>query len=396
MSLNHTCFLLFCNCICRLRNLWKFFFSGRKKILIIKNDGLGDMLLFLPYLKQIQYWADENSYDVTLVAAPVVGPILNRLDFKGKVITPPSYRSFLKWFIFRFCFLLRNHADIVIKAQCMPSDFMDLYTPEKLISCGIRSLNMPCTVDIEGKSVIHWNEEIIQQLGVTKHKGKEIDYNVFCAPIRDWFRIPKYYIAVCPDASDLCRCWEKEKFIRLLDHLINEFSFPIVLVGTDEKYGQLLKNQCYNRGQIINLCGKTTVLEVFSICKDAYFLVSNETGTAHIGALIGTKTFIICGKGHYGMFVPYGLGKEGSQVFSIFSSYPCTNCNWLNENCKKSGTYKCISNISVEQVFTKICSKIASPTPRQQFLSRQQHSLFGGSPDENHNRLKSQFKECSY
>ena len=94
---------------------------------------------------------------------------------------------------------------------------------------------------------------------------------------------------------------------------------------------------------------------MFSIVRKASFLISNETGTAHAGVLVGTRTFIICGKGHYGMFVPYGPEKEGSLVFSIFSPDPCANCNWLNEDCRKRGTYKCISDISVEQVFTKIC-----------------------------------------
>ena len=166
MSLSHTCFLLFCKWVCQIRKWRRSIFPGRKKILIIKTDGLGDMLLFLPYLKQIQYWAEENSCDLTFVVSPVVISVLRQFDFKGKLFSQPRYRGFFQWFFFRCCFLLRNHADIVIKAQCLPSDLMECYTPDLLISCGIRSLNMKCTIDIEGKSILQLNEEIIKQLGI--------------------------------------------------------------------------------------------------------------------------------------------------------------------------------------------------------------------------------------
>lgn len=356
MSLRHMFFALLCKWICKIHKWKRSIFPGRGKLMIVKTDGLGDMLLFLPYLKTIQRWCKENTCDMILVVTPVVAPLLERFSPCCKIIVQPIYRNFIQWAYFRIFFCFWNYADFVIKAQCLPSDLVEFYPPEQIISCGTSLPDNEYAINICNKSVYLWNEEIVKAVGAEPEAGK-VDYNYFCDPVPAEYDPGDNYIVVCPDASDQHRCWEIEKFALLIDQLYQKFLCRIVLTGSTPYYGENLKKQCIHKNAVLNLCGKTTVFQLFTIVKKAHFLVSNETGTAHIGGVTETRTFIICGKGHYGIFVPYPPEKEGKTVFSIFSNGKCSHCNWLASciDMRSNDPYQCIADITVDEVYTKIC-----------------------------------------
>ncbi|STQ87075.1 lipopolysaccharide heptosyltransferase family protein [Helicobacter muridarum] len=56
---------------------------------------------------------------------------------------------------------------------------------------------------------------------------------------------------------------------------------------------------------ITNLVGQTTLNELAQIVQNASMLISNETGCAHLGAIIGIPTFVISNGNHLGRFTPY-------------------------------------------------------------------------------------------
>ena len=157
------------------------------------------------------------------------------------------------------------------------------------------------------------------------------------------------------------RCWEEEKFAELINLLISTTGKMAVLVGMKSEYAknERIKSICKHHSKIINLAGKTSIMELFSVIQKAEFLVSNETGTAHIGGILGILTFIICGGGDYGSFVPYPPDIEGKTVFSIFpANHECFRCGWSNPNCIQKEIYPCIKAISVNRVFTSIMNII--------------------------------------
>ncbi|MBO5724498.1 MAG: glycosyltransferase family 9 protein [Lentisphaeria bacterium] len=173
------------------------------------------------------------------------------------------------------------------------------------------------------------------------------------------FGIPSSgYCVICTGASHSGRCWEEEKFSTLANKLHEYGITYIVLVSGPEEFerAERIRKKCKNPEMITNLCGKTSFLQLFDVIRHAGFMVSNETGPAHVAAAFGVKTFIICGGGDYGSFVPYRPEMEGKTVFSIFrKDQHCFRCGWQNPQCRNEKIFPCISDISVEQVFTKIC-----------------------------------------
>ena len=167
----------------------------------------------------------------------------------------------------------------------------------------------------------------------------------------------KDYIVICTGASDTKRCWEEEKFAELINLLISTTGKMAVLVGMKSEYAknERIKSICKHHSKIINLAGKTSIIELFSVIKNGIFLVSNDTGTAHVAGVVKTLSFVICGGQDYGAYFPYPSEVEGKRIFSIFcKDQRCFQCRCTNSECNMRTPYPCISAISVEQVFSTI------------------------------------------
>lgn len=329
----------------------------------MKYDGLGDMIIWLPYAVSIREHYSSEKYHILMCCLPQNREFIEKFHVADSIICFPCYKNKYQWLLLKILFFCRYHFDIVINAAC-PRDVLP-YHPEKSCTLYLAAWNafdqrynyFDKLIYADDKSIYERYDAILEYLDIP------------CPPINkspvicseDFPMTVKNYIVVCAGASTLQRCWEEEKFIDLIDRLIVMTEKTVVLVGMKSEYkkNEKIRTSCKHHSKIINLAGKTSIMELFSVVQKAEFLVSNETGTAHIGGTLGILTFIICGGGDYGSFVPYPPDIEGKTVFSIFpANHDCFRCGWSNPDCTKEETYPCIKAISVNRVFTSIMNII--------------------------------------
>ena len=91
---------------------------------------------------------------------------------------------------------------------------------------------------------------------------------------------------------------------------------------------------------------------MLDVIGNARLLVTNETGTVHLGAAVGTPTVCVLGGGHFGRFFPYPSGLMPDTAQAIYCPMECYGCNW---SCifqvPKNEAVPCIQSISVEAVW---------------------------------------------
>jgi len=194
-----------------------------------------------------------------------------------------------------------------------------------------------------------------------------------CFP--DWsdFPIPERqykekYVLICPGAADPGRRWPPEHFSVIADYVIEKYHYPILITGREkEKYlGDVIMEKCVHRDKIKNLCGNTSIQELFSLVKNAELLITNETGTSHIAAVMKTKEVVIFGYGDYGDFFPCHPDFYAKDYVHIAVQQPqpkCMYCHWGNADCRKNKNepYRCISAITCHDVIAKIDSVFVQP-----------------------------------
>jgi ADP-heptose:LPS heptosyltransferase len=106
---------------------------------------------------------------------------------------------------------------------------------------------------------------------------------------------------------------------------------------------------------IVDLTGKTTILELGGLIKGADLLISNETSAAHIGMATRTPTVCIIGGGHFDRFLPYGGIKNSPPLSLAYLKMDCYGCNWsCTEDYSGNGPVPCISRVTIKEVMKKI------------------------------------------
>lgn len=147
-----------------------------------------------------------------------------------------------------------------------------------------------------------------------------------------------------PGAKYQINQWPLDYFVEVGRYIINKYpvSKIIILGGADDiEKGEYLKSRLNNDSAVINLAGKTSLLELAYLLKYFKLVVSNNTGPMHMAALGGAKVIGIFSSAElYGKWFPYGNNSR-----AIMNSFECEGCYYKCSNDKR-----CIKAIKPESV----------------------------------------------
>ena len=136
-------------------------------------------------------------------------------------------------------------------------------------------------------------------------------------------------VALQMGANELHRAWPVTSFASLARQLMTHPGIEIVLLGIPkeralgQEFCQLVDFP------VINLIGLTKVTEMPALLKSCDILVSNDTGTAHIAAAVGTRVLgLYFSTAYYTETAPYGKDHVIMQV-----ELPCSPC-FKREHCE--------------------------------------------------------------
>jgi ADP-heptose:LPS heptosyltransferase len=157
--------------------------------------------------------------------------------------------------------------------------------------------------------------------------------------------------------------WPVERFAELAEHLQSRLRIQIILCGGKDESAiceEIVKE--LKNSSVINLAGKTTLIELINIIRNAALVVCNESSPAHLAAAVGTPSVCIQGGGHFGRFLPYEVEHldGGIMPTAIFEKMECFNCQWL---CKfelvHGAAVPCVAGVKTDRVFN-ICKELLS------------------------------------
>lgn len=117
-------------------------------------------------------------------------------------------------------------------------------------------------------------------------------------------------VALQMGASQRNRAWPLENFATLANRLQETVPAEFVLLGNEEerelgnKFAELVKRPA------IDLIGLTKIYQIPALLKCCDLLISNDTGTIHFAASIGTPTVgLYFSTAYFGETAPYGEGQ---------------------------------------------------------------------------------------
>lgn len=119
----------------------------------------------------------------------------------------------------------------------------------------------------------------------------------------------KRILALGTGANSHKKIWPVENYIELINKLTGTIDV-VILLGNGED-GKSSKSISTRSGlPILDLCGRTTILQAAAMLQHATFFVGNDSGLGHIAAALGVPTITIFGPGEPERYRPW---SENSQ-----------------------------------------------------------------------------------
>lgn len=331
-----------------------------ERILIIRLDRIGDVLLSTPVIKALR-----NAYPKSHIAMMV------RPYSKDVVEGNPCLNEVILYDKDKECRTAWSTVKFALGLRKKQFDLAIVLHPTN------RSNAIPFLAGIPYR--IGYNKKLgfllTHRLNDTKHQGlkHEMEYTLDVVralgiepkesepymPLRDEseqkieemlkahnVKPGELLTAIHPGASCISKRWPAVNFAILSDWIAQRFGARVVIIGdksTAEISKEIMQEMIYKP---IDLVGKITVSELASLLKRCALFVSNDSGPVHVASAVGTWVISIFGRKEPGLS-PLRWGPLGLKGRALQKAVDCARC--LAHKCDVD--FKCLRALTAEDVF---------------------------------------------
>ena len=153
-----------------------------------------------------------------------------------------------------------------------------------------------------------------------------------------------------PGASCPSKRWLRERFVVLANRLVEDYGLRVIIVGagdSDKAIANAIAKEL--RYPVINLAGKTSLAQLAAVLKRCLIFISNDSGPVHIASSVGTPVISIFGRNQAGLS-PLRWGPLGKQDKYLHKEVGCSIC--LAHKCNIG--FDCLKAITVEDVLKAV------------------------------------------
>ena len=350
--------------------------NQQKLILLIRQDRIGDFILWLDTAKEYRKYYPPENYKIILIGNAIWSDLAKELPFWDEVL-PVNVKAFKTLSRYRWNILrkVRNYgAEIAIQ----PTYSREFYHGDSLIRASNASKKVSSAGNMSNrdqlKSILadRWHTELIpsspEQLSELERNAEffsgfikklylpsypELELSGDCN-IQELKRKSFYILSL--GANKKYREWPYKYYAKIAQKIHKKTGWLGLICGAENEFylGEHIKKLC--DAPLQNYTGQTTLSELTCLLAKSQILISNETGTAHIANAVGTPTVCILGGGHFGRFVPYPeLSGKINNLKVVYYKMPCYGCDWkCVYHIKDEDPAPCISNISVDAVWNEV------------------------------------------
>ncbi|MDD5638418.1 MAG: lipopolysaccharide heptosyltransferase II [Candidatus Pacebacteria bacterium] len=340
--------------------------SNIKKILVIRIDGIGDVVLSTPAIRLLKEKFPQAHISVLVLPKSKevleFNPFINKIIICDYDLLGNAWQSFtfLKELIKITRRLKEERYDLGIDLRADFTNILIMFFAniKYRVSQGIRGGNFLLTHNAPYKEIKHEMERDIDVLiPLNCHYSGALRPEIFViekdkALAKSLLQkngiTPKdLLIGFHCGAPWEYRAWPKERFAQLADQLIDEYCCKIVIIGGkgEEKLAKEIINLM--KHQAVNLTGKLNLRSLAFLIQKMDLFICNDGGPMNIASTTNTPVIALFGPQDPRRFCPFG----NTSVF-IHKKTPCSPCN--QTVCKLRPT--CMERITVKEVFNKATS----------------------------------------
>jgi heptosyltransferase-2 len=339
-----------------------------KRILIVRTDRIGDVLLSTPLIKAIR--DDCPNAFIAMMVSPYAKDIVDGNPYLDQVIIYDKEGKHKSWHrSMKFARnLKKKRFDLAIILH--PNKRVHLVTFFAGISKRVgydRKMGFLLTDRIIHAKQFGEKHELEYNLDLLRYLGIEVKEKSLFMPIKaeserwieelfkqEGIREGEKLLTIHPGASCPSKIWPEARFAEAADKLAGKYGFKIFIVAGPKDISRAEMVSKTMHSPAINLAGKTSVSQLASLLNRCRLFISNDSGPVHIASAVGTPVISIFGRNQKGLS-PTRWGPVGPKDKILHKEVGCIKC--LAHNCKKG--FACLKAINVEDVLSSADSILA-------------------------------------
>jgi len=148
-------------------------------------------------------------------------------------------------------------------------------------------------------------------------------------------------------AAGYLKRWGVDNYAGLARLLHRQGLEKVVIIGGPDEMDECEKiARTVGADWLINLCGKTQIVDIVPLAEAARLIVGNDTGTAHVASAADRPMVVVCGPTDPRRVKPIGENVQALQTTGL----DCLNCY-----CKKPcAHHSCMKWVTPQQVFERL------------------------------------------
>lgn len=328
-----------------------------KRILVVKLDHIGDVLLATPVFSNLRLAYPDT--ELHALCGKWSRVILDNHPDVDQVIeyNSPAFCRSGKPTTFKNTLHLLKHLrsqkyDLLIELR---GDWRIVWfsllrsTPNRLCRASLQIAHKVGFPRLSGMHETTRNLDVLNQVGLPI----TIQNTIFTVSTNDKQWVDNLYtkehlsnelplVSIHPGSPIILKRWIPERFAELADWLIEQKEAQIVFVGVQDEISIIKYIQNQMQSKSTNIAGKTTIPQLASILQKSDVFIGNDSGPMHLAAAVGTKTI-----GLYGPGDPRRFGPVGEMCQIIQNKNDCPPCS--GKECRY-GVKGCMSQIFVTDI----------------------------------------------
>ncbi len=339
-----------------LENSKKLPHKGLDRILIRGTNWIGDAVMTLPSVNSIR--ATFPGAHLAILAKPPVTDIYSMFSPADEIIAYESkfdnplgvlrLAHKLRLKKFDAAILLQNAIEAAIIARAAGIPLRAGYNSDArgfLLTHAVRR-----TENIFRVHQINYYLEMVKALGCADvDNAVHLEASVSPATAREVMQqyLPgntRSIIGIAPGATyGPAKKWLADRFAAAADRLSADLNAQVVLFGgkMDQETASEVCRQA--KTDIINLAGKSTLVESIYLISQCRLFISNDSGLMHVAGALNIPTVAI-----FGSTNPATTSPAGEKTILVRKAVECSPC--LKKTCPTD--FRCMTLITVDDVVT--------------------------------------------
>ena len=333
-----------------------------KKILVVRYRFIGDMILTIPFLRNLRYTYPDAQID--MLVAPNSGEVIENCPYVNNFIYFDTTRKHKyengkgkKKSFLHYVFQLRKEKydkAYVLKRSLSRALLCYLAGIKERIGYNTENRGFLLTKKVKYDNLKHESLCFLDVLEAEGHNVKDF-YLENWVQDENYKKVQKLFednniknnrtkAVVNVTATTDKKVWDINNFAQIIEYLSNEKGVQVIYIGapSDKKIYENIKFNKELKIRPVNLCGEVSLKDSLAIFKEVDFIVGNDSGNLHMASSVGTKVI-----GLYGP-MPFEKWKAlGEGNILLKADLPCMPCS-LHGQCKNNKA--CMQAIKVEDV----------------------------------------------